>query len=658
MIFLILAGLAGAGIYLNNKENIVRENKFNRKTLPKDEIPSGKDIYNSKRYSEVEKHIQALSDEKYAKSRDPVNTGVIPPLFNTLGLNECCDNGDGRPEITNVKRPTSDGGILSTDAQPSLLNEVEFNQQNQIFGGPMFSSMNTLAATDFADISTLGKPRAMSNTESGGRSNILQNEVSLLTGQDIDYSHNNMVPFFGSRQPQDASSLGQRKLENFTGTDDKMNQPKRELEQNSLFGPVPQDVFKSPNIPEELRKERYVQSNLKNNVLPFSQERVASGLNQAGYGTEGTGGFHDMYRPHIRSIDEKRVKTNPRVTYEGRVVTGTNQATQQRGQIGTMNKNRPDTFYINDERRWGGATAAVHEVARRENFNQLKCTNHSNEIDDLAGHAQTHVSESKPSPIRADYLGNPQEEPLTNQAHTGVQSVYRDGSNTTFHQDYIRNIQLEGKDMNDFAKPSYHLLEEERATTGPATGAHQLNVKSEVGEQITHFYDDAKPSIADTLKQNDKHGYVRGQVSNGMGYETAEYYDLPTNRQQTGLRGYTGIGSAHVSENMNTINYYNAHISNRQEKILDTGEFTAGPEKSNIVQGACDENLTIRDQLSNVPHQFDYIPTPVTSFVSHEGMVNNTQFRQNPPKRIDCRLEPDILDAYKKNPFTQSLNSW
>ncbi len=649
MASLAILGALGLGGYLLQNDGNIRQKKFNRQSISKDEIPNGADIYNNKRYSDVEKHVQNLSDINYAKSRDPINTGIIPPVFNTLGINECCDFKENRPSISSV---SSGSGILSNKAQPSLNSGNISKNQKQIFGGPMFTSMNKLSSTNFADISTLGvksTPVTQENSNS-----ILQNERSLLTGQDLDHSHNNMVPFFGSTVKQNTGNAQQRTLEMFSGTD-RTYMAKRELEQEKMFSPIPQDIFGTPNIPEELRKERFVQSNLKNNVLPFPQERVAPGLNQKGYGTEGQGGFHDRFRPHIRNVDELRVKTNPKLTFEGRVITGSNQATQQRGQLGVVKKHRPDRFYVNDPRRYGPGRAANVEMTERENFENLQCTNSGNEILELAGHARASVGEAKPSPIRADYLGNIQDVPIDQRNYTGVQTIHRDGRNTTFKNDSMRNINLEGKDVNDYNRAGYYLLEEERATTGPATERHQLNIGGPQ-EQISHFYDDARETIADTLSQDNRNGMLKGNVATGTGYQIEEYQDLPTNRQMTGLRGYTGIGSAHISETRDYSDMYNAHISDRKEKIIN--ERAHGPQKSNITNGACYENMVIKSQISSIPNQFAYAPAPEYPLIQNGEMKNLTQHRKNPPKRIDCRIEPDILNAFRENPFTHSLNVW
>ena len=69
------------------------------------------------------------------------------------------------------------------------------------------------------------------------------------------------------------------------------------------------------------------------NVKPFVSENVGPGLNR-GYTTLGSGGYNSGMESRDRwiakSVDELRVKTNPKVTYGG-VVLGAKRAVQIEG---------------------------------------------------------------------------------------------------------------------------------------------------------------------------------------------------------------------------------------------------------------------------------------------------------------------------------------
>ena len=69
------------------------------------------------------------------------------------------------------------------------------------------------------------------------------------------------------------------------------------------------------------------------NVKPFASQNVGPGLNR-GFTTLGSGGYNAGMEARERwiakSVDELRVKTNPKVTYGG-VVLGAKSAVQNRG---------------------------------------------------------------------------------------------------------------------------------------------------------------------------------------------------------------------------------------------------------------------------------------------------------------------------------------
>ena len=90
------------------------------------------------------------------------------------------------------------------------------------------------------------------------------------------------------------------------------------------------------------------------NVKPFESQNVGPGLNR-GYTTLGSGGFNSGMEARERwiakSVDELRIKTNPKITFPG-VMLGAKRAVQNRGIEGKIEKYRPDTFYINGPERY------------------------------------------------------------------------------------------------------------------------------------------------------------------------------------------------------------------------------------------------------------------------------------------------------------------
>ena len=91
---------------------------------------------------------------------------------------------------------------------------------------------------------------------------------------------------------------------------------------------------------------------------PVEKIYVGPGLNE-GFESQPSGGFHPDTRDYAmpRTTDELRVKTNPKQSFEGRILPG--QGIAKRGQFSKMRKNNPDRFYIQGSDRLMKTTGAV-----------------------------------------------------------------------------------------------------------------------------------------------------------------------------------------------------------------------------------------------------------------------------------------------------------
>ena len=67
-----------------------------------------------------------------------------------------------------------------------------------------------------------------------------------------------------------------------------------------------------------------------------------------------------------KTVDELRVKTNPKVTYDG-VMLGGKREVQNRGIMDKMEKHLPDTYYINTPERYFTTTGIEKGQTARSN---------------------------------------------------------------------------------------------------------------------------------------------------------------------------------------------------------------------------------------------------------------------------------------------------
>jgi hypothetical protein len=139
--------------------------------------------------------------------------------------------------------------------------------------------------------------------------------------------------------------------------------------------------------------DRYVASQKRQNEKPFQDIRVGPGL-AAGYTAEPVGGLNQANsRDYIipKSVDELRVLTNPKLTYEGRVIAG--QKPAQRGLQATPFKNRPERYYNSDPER-GTLSSAVKASQLREKF-YMKPTQKQNQRSYYGTIGQAQLSKPK-----------------------------------------------------------------------------------------------------------------------------------------------------------------------------------------------------------------------------------------------------------------------
>ena len=324
MEFILVSAIAGMG-YLLSKNNVPRQTKITyTDPVSKNYKPSGNTIYDNTRSQTVWKEQQELADRIFAKSKNSLKTnymiaGPPVPIFNKV---------DGTDRTLPIE-------FIGANGLKQKVQQIEKELAPKEYKAQFDRKVNDL------DIPTLYKDYA----SAGGWNGI------SLTGNPVDresFFHNNMVPFFGGTVKQNIEeNSNQTLLESFTGNDPNYQQ-KVEVKRDDLFKPVANltNPYGTSNL-DGYNLDRYIVSNLRNNQAPIEPIRVGPGLNQ-GYTAEGSGGFQqantlDFVLP--KTVDELRVKTKPKVSYEGVVVPGSHIA--KPGKVGVVAKNKPDTFYVN-----------------------------------------------------------------------------------------------------------------------------------------------------------------------------------------------------------------------------------------------------------------------------------------------------------------------
>ncbi len=331
MEFLIVLGVLGLGYQLKSDQSKFDKKKFIGK-VSKNKVPSCDNVYSSNRAYDIFQQEQEKANVLLKKSLYPQDTNVVTPgptfpiIYNKVDYDQ-------------KKLPIE---FNSFEKYDDIVIDVEPNNKNIQLQGNLSRNNRTLP-------------------DSGGFQGI------SLTGDVIDptkFTHNNMQPFFGSNVRQNLDEFSTRGIfENFTGSQD--NYQKKQ-ETGQFFQPQKNmsNVYGTGNA-DGYMYDRYYVSNIRSNETPIEKVYVGPGLNQ-GYTNEPSGGFQqpdsqDYAMP--KTVDEMRVKTNPKISYYGRVVSG--QKIAKPSKIGTVYKNRPDTFYIQEPDRYFTTTGNVIAEAQR-----------------------------------------------------------------------------------------------------------------------------------------------------------------------------------------------------------------------------------------------------------------------------------------------------
>jgi hypothetical protein len=211
--------------------------------------------------------------------------------------------------------------------------------------------------------------------------------IRSLTGDYMnrkDFTHNNMVPFYGGSIKQNMDDNSNRTiLENFTGVTD-LQKRKCEIESLSDLKKDFGNVYGMQSF-DDFYKERMVQPTVRNNEFPIPKIHVGPGLGQ-GYTSQPTGGhqqFDVQQYAQEKCVDALRPQLNPnpnaigavdrgKQTFSARTVDGLKN--KLRGEVGEFAKNRVETFYEQTEDMLLKTTAATLKPSKTGEFN-VKETN-------------------------------------------------------------------------------------------------------------------------------------------------------------------------------------------------------------------------------------------------------------------------------------------
>lgn len=498
-------------------------------------------------------------------------------------------------------------------------------------------------------------------------------QIYSLTGNYLDsaqFKHNNMTPFNGGKikgRTYDVN-ITESVLDNMVGSG---SQTIKKIEQAPLFKPEEnmQWAYGMPNQ-SDFYQSRVNPGMKNNNVKPFDSVTVGPGLNQ-GYSIDGSGGFNsgmearDKWLP--KTVDQLRVDTNPKLEYDLLGHEGpadsfikTAATTQM---LGRVEKQRPDTFFINTQDRWltttgsekGETLRPIQEmgVVRRNDI-PIDYMGPAGSIDVKAPHAPENYEPSKrheamqcgvnhsraigkgPSTDTDNYL----------RSHTN----YENNRSTVKQPDTIRS---------GFSRAV-------GAVIAPVIDIFRPTRKDETINNV-RVYGDGGTSVPkgyvynpqDTTQTTIKETTLYSPTFNVNNQKDGIYvnnYTAPdfTQRDSTSVSYYTAPGGhATTYGDMSYDAAYRQHNNDIKSQTINNRPNQGGIQLFNQQM-----NIQCKDDCDRFSGRVNPAFSKLSALPPSVQTYGEIHVPQYYNENAGCdRINPDILSAFKSNPYTHSLSS-
>lgn len=475
----------------------------------------------------------------------------------------------------------------------------------------------------------------------------------------------NMKPFFGSKvrgniHTQQSEAL----LDSHSGAGT-YNIKKQEMA--PLFKPQKNMDWNNgmPNESDFIQSRMNPAKNMAN-VKPWEEERVAPGLNK-GYTCSSGLGFNtglearDCWKP--KDVDELRVATNPKESYAGVVLPGSS-AVKNRGITGKQEKYRPDTYYINTPERYIVDRAAEKMPMTQSKHimkNVKKCDQPTNTYGLATG------VDNKREPSRDIRYEESKRMPSCAQPISNAKTLYNNGANddhgrSGYLLDGKKIIEKQSTDFGQingtiraWAAPIMDALRPTRKTNvvGNPNQVGNIQYTANAPEQaMINPYNKPRVTMRQTTENRNRLPNAKGVIKEG--YNIDSYAPMESSKQclsneRFGVMGGTPITSASTDY----ASQYNAQINDSKEKTMQSRTNSGNMSLLNSSL-----NLEIKKSEDDRRPHHQVAPQNVRrSGVSKEnyGIGNRQPISYN--QQCNDRINPNLLKAFKQNPYTQSLHS-
>ena len=478
-------------------------------------------------------------------------------------------------------------------------------------------------------------------------------------------THNNMTPYYSHKvgAVDVNNSINENVLDSYTGSGSQQYEKK---ESAPLFKPENnmQNVYGNQNVNDFLQS-RVNPSLTMNNVKPWQEERVAPGLNM-GYNSTGSDlGFNngldarDTWKP--KTVDDLRVETNKKQSYslDGHMGPAM-EPIQNRGVMGKMIKKQPDTFYVNSPDRYFTTTGAIKETTHRSEHLLPDENRESTAVsyygvkgggDIQSSYSNINIEESKKIALPAKPFINltaEGQDPASGYGY-GKNSYYVSNNNrTTTNTGVIGNAY--GNLYANIVEPIVRNVRHTRKTNAIGNLRESGNVAVNYKGQPLINRSDA-PNVTnremDSTKLDFNHLNVQRQTD---GAQVSNHYQPVENQRAT--TNYTDFGNIGANQGEGIRLYNAAYKQQNNNNKIHVGRTNVG-------------NMNLFNPYVNA-RQKDEAPSTNRApavYVPQQYTPNKQiiGFQESAPQNYNNdsveRMNPDLLSAFKNNPYTKPLNS-
>jgi len=509
--------------------------------------------------------------------------------------------------------------------------------------------------------------------------NANHSQVASLTGEYLDkteFTHNNMVPFFGGkiRGQIYGNNRAESILDNMIGTGSQVIQ---KMELAPLFRPEEnvQWSYGAPNS-NDFYQSRVNDVLKQSNVKPFESEHVGPGLDQ-GYSKEGSGGFNSGMEAREkymdRNVDELRVATNPKIEYCLDGHEGPSYSHIQRpGILGKVEKYLPDRYFVQTQDRWLTTTGqekgqTLQPIQQVGNPHRSQCTMEyggiaSARAEHLRPIAQTNFLPTKRQVLDTQDIGicSAQSRGDESKNNMSLKSFtnYANNRSTTapqrmFGSSFNRELGAVIAPMMDILNPVRR--NEYTENTG-------LRAFGDPGTTVpdTYVYN-PKDVAPTTIRQTTMYApnfNINNQKDSGQGgYQVKDIKINPNQRDSTSISYYGDAGGASTGWGATSQEAGRAFCTSDFKELTLPNTIQHG--NMNLFHGQVPNCCIVKNDCDRENNRM-WVPSGIPGQGFTKEMMGDSRpaMQQVYTQVTEERNTNDILNAFKSNPYTQSLSSY